>query len=204
MNFKNLKISQKLFVSFAIVVAVFVSATLYQIISLRNLGELQHEGARRALDALDANEAAALGYQMYQIIADAQINKDLEANGEEWKELSMEDEEDFKHLENIVDTDAEKEWLAEAKEISEEIFKHREEILTILNTEVIEETDVMIRLREIDGEVDEHITEFEEVLKKMVASLNEENAEADEIYDATQIKLMQDERKVCNTLGLHR
>ena len=41
MNLNNLKISQKLFLSFFIVVAIFIGATIYQIVNLQNLGELQ-------------------------------------------------------------------------------------------------------------------------------------------------------------------
>src|SRR3972149_1917999 len=110
MNLNNLKISRKLFLSFFIVIAIFIGATVYQIIKLQNLSELQDAGAGRAEDALEASKAASLGYRMYQVIADGIINRNLEETEKEWKVIKKEITGDLAKIENKVDTREGKQW----------------------------------------------------------------------------------------------
>ena len=75
---KNLKISQKLILSFFIVIVIFVSVSAYQLIKQKHLANLQDEGAMRAEGLINAKEVESMGTKLYQVVADAVINRDLE------------------------------------------------------------------------------------------------------------------------------
>ena len=58
---KNLKISQKLIVSFMIIVAFFIASSIFSVLQLRQLGKMEDEAQKRANDAVIITEAAEMG-----------------------------------------------------------------------------------------------------------------------------------------------
>ena len=78
--------------------------------SISTLGRMQDEGAKRSADALLAAQGSRVGLSLYGVIADAVINRDLEATAKEWAATK---ERNLKHLEEVAkvaDTKEEKEW----------------------------------------------------------------------------------------------
>ena len=204
MNLNNLKISRKLFLSFFIVIAIFIGATVYQIIKLQNLSELQDAGAGRAEDALEASKAASLGYRMYQVIADGIINRNLEETEKEWKVIKKEITGDLAKIENKVDTREGKQWISQAKEKNDELvnlfegkmlplLKSREAGITgETEEEIREEMEVGItkEISNIDGLIDKKVKELEEPLLKIQELFTEKNKEENAVYDSSQAKLL--------------
>lgn len=186
MKFKDLKISQKLFFSFFIVVTIFTASSVFQIINLKTLSDLQTQGAKFAIDAQDVNEASALGYEMYKVIADAQINRDYKASQQNWNQFTQEAESDLQNLENIIRTDEEKQWLKDAMVEYNQIVKNYEEVSQIIKTEDIIETNIMKRFKNLNVTVDKRIIAFENSLKKLVTAIDKDNTTGDEIYDSKQ------------------
>lgn len=60
MNFKHLKIGQKLTFSFLVLIILFGGVSVYQIMNLRKLAYLQDEGAVRAREAVTITETMSM------------------------------------------------------------------------------------------------------------------------------------------------
>ncbi|MBN1182145.1 MAG: HAMP domain-containing protein [Bacteroidales bacterium] len=181
---KNLKIGQKLILSFFILILLFAGASTYQLIQLKKLAQLQHDGAQRATDAIDATETSSLGYQLYHIVADAQINRDFSTVEKEWNVVKDELLTDLDHLSTMTHTEEEKAWLNEARDVSNQILAHFEdEMLPMLkkDTITIQNTEVLA----LDDEISKHVMELEIPIQKIVTKIDEENHQSDEIYDTT-------------------
>src|ERR1044071_2951957 len=63
--------------------------------TIDDMRRMQDEGATSYQNAVDATEAAALGAEMYQIIADAEINRALDQTAKDWADKKMEAEQDL-------------------------------------------------------------------------------------------------------------
>ena len=181
---KNLKISQKVMLILVIIVMVFVGASIYSVVQVKKLHLMQDEGAKRADDALILQEGEGMGHKLYQIIADAQINRHIEKTEVEWAEIIKELNTDFAGMENIVDTDREKEWLKEASNAKDRLVAQFENEMIPL---IKQKNDSLTKAREqqIDAEIDKKVEELEEPIKEIIDSLKEESKIADIQYDET-------------------
>lgn len=173
-------IGKKLAAGFTAVIALMVGLVIYNFTQLKTLQIMQDEGAQRARDGLMAEEIAALGPEMYRIIADTVINRDFQVAAKDWGEKKTETFSDMKKLAAAVDTDEEKKLfnVAEAK-LSEIIALYEKKILPAAK----EGETKLIRM--YDDEMDTLIDEFESPLIKIAESLAEEQKKADEVFDTS-------------------
>lgn len=179
---KNLKISQKLIVSFAIVIGLFVFVSAYQLNELDNLANLQDEGATRSDALVLAKESGSMGYKFYQVAADAVINRDLTATQSAWNDVKADANEDFANLAKVVDTNVERDLLKKGREhIDEFISLFENEMLPLLKNE----QSTMEEIRVIDAKLDQLVKDLESPLNEMIASIDAENHEADKHFDET-------------------
>lgn len=178
----QLSIAKKLTFGFGLVIVILLGIALYNYVGVQDLRKLQDEGAKRASDAVLAEEFAAKPLHAYQVIADAQINRDLEETADLWKEITGEFEKDIEDAKEMVDTDAEREWIKKAESVYNEKIKgiFEDEMLPLLKKNDPLAAPV---IRELDGTIDQAITEFEGYAKKIAESLHEEMVEADEVFD---------------------
>lgn len=178
---KNLKISQKLVLSFFIVIAIFVLVSAYLLVQQKKLARLQDEGAIRAHALVYAKESSAMGYKLYQVAADAIINRNLGETETTWNEAKKDAYSDFSLLSEYVDTDVERINLEKGKEHVDEFIKvFEKEMLPLLEGNAAIED-----IRIIDGKLDQLINELEAPLAEMVESIDKENEEADNVFDDT-------------------
>ncbi|TRX72061.1 methyl-accepting chemotaxis protein [Carboxylicivirga sp. M1479] len=190
MNVKNLKISQQLSISFAVVLIIFAIANLIQINRLNQLGNLQHEGAQRAETAILVTEIDALPYQFYMVIGDAIIHRELAEVKQKWSAIKEEARMDFNNLNDFLDTDTERRLYNDAQQSKNALINLFEnEILPILEQDITEESNQ--RLMAFDERMDQLIIDISTPLQQIQSSMLQENVEADEIYDATQVSLIQ-------------
>jgi methyl-accepting chemotaxis protein len=96
-------------------VALVLALTGFSLWKVDVLRQMQDTGAGAAYAAIDASRGASLGAEMYQIIADAEINRDLAATARDWATKKAEAEKEFAGLADNADTDTEKADLAEAR-----------------------------------------------------------------------------------------
>ena len=114
MGFKDVKIGGKLIIAFVTVIVIFGGILTYQVASIRKLTQLQDEGAGRADDALTLNDIKIDIGEIYPVIADAVINRDLEASFKDFEKIRELAEENITVINDLVDTDAEKEMARDA------------------------------------------------------------------------------------------
>ena len=163
--------------------------SIYTLVELRKLAKLQHEGSARAESAIASNEMSSLGYQMYHVIADAELTRDFIEVEKEWDEMIKELNEDFSNLEKIVSTDQQKELYKEARTGADEIIEHfEEEMLPLLKTDT---TSVFNKnIAAVNDEIAKHIHKIETPLKNLSESIIKENNESDKIYDGTSSRVI--------------
>ncbi|MDP3177820.1 MAG: hypothetical protein Q8M76_07940 [Spirochaetaceae bacterium] len=80
----NLKVGQKIFLGFGVVLASMTAIILINLFALSNLIRLQDAGFLRSTDAVLAAEAASTPTRLSMIITTAEINRDLASSEKSW------------------------------------------------------------------------------------------------------------------------
>ncbi len=106
--FNNLKLGTKIFGGILFVILLFSGVAVYQMFSMSTLGALQDDGAERAKDALAVNEVLTRVSEVYPVIADAMINRNIEETRKGFADIKKQASKDIKQVQDLVDTDAEK------------------------------------------------------------------------------------------------
>jgi len=174
-------IKSKVIVNVIILLFVIIGIIGMEASSISNLGDLQDEGARRAHDAVIVTDASMGGLKLYQIIADAVINRDLAKSAKDWEEIKAEVLKDSDVIIKLADTPEEKKLAEEVKVAVQEVVSIFEsKMLPILKTS----DGITAEIRELDGKIDIQVGKIKASLDKVVASLEKEMRSADEQFDA--------------------
>ncbi len=179
---KNLKIRQKLIVSFTSIVLLFLVSGGYIVYQLWVLGKMQDESAQRADDAVMIREAAGMGNKLYSVFADAIINRELSKNQREWNEVVIETNDDLENVQNSVDTPEEERLIAEAKQVMRAFIGTYDDLIRLIEEDT---TGDMTAIAELDAVADGYKAQAYDLLNAIAASLHTEMVEADLIYDTT-------------------
>jgi len=178
---KNLKISIKLIISFSIVILIFVIVTQYQLIEQNKLAKVQDEGYIRSQALVYAKESSAMGYKLYKVVADAEINKDFVASAKEWDIAKKDAMSDLETLSKIIDTDIEKDLFRKGQEhINEFIKVYENEMVPLLKDDASWES-----IRAVDAKLDQLLVDLDEPLAQLVNSIQFENNVADKLFDTS-------------------
>ena len=179
----NLTVKGKLTLN--IVTAILAVALLIAISAsgLSRLAQLQDEGAQRAADSSHGFEAASLGAEMYQIVADTVINRNLEESAKLWTAKKSEALSDIDKIAAMADTAEEKRWAEEARQgINGVISLYESKMLPLLKSDKGQSWE---RIREIDGEIDGYAEKIATSMSQFAESMLKEAHEADTEFDAT-------------------
>ncbi|MBN2010800.1 HAMP domain-containing protein [candidate division KSB1 bacterium] len=180
----NLTIGKKLAGGFGICILVITILVAYNFMQLQKLRTMQDEGAQRAKDSVDIEEASNMGVHAYRIIADAQINQNFKETDELWSEVIKEADSDMEHVGKIVDTPAEVAWHKEAFAAYKKLIKLFEnDMYPLLKTGRRDELTIKT-LQELDGAIDEQLAAMQKPLDLIVESLGNEMDEADAQFDS--------------------
>lgn len=171
----NLTIKQKLILNITLIV-VFVSGLLGLIAtSLNNLAHLEHEGMQRAEAAERMIDTSNVGARMYRVIADAIINRDLEATKKDWAEIKSEALKEIDHAKKDVDTEEETHAVNEADTALHELINiFEKKLLPGLESNRASVTEI----RDIDNILDAHIDTIQDKLGIVAHSLEKEASDA--------------------------
>ncbi|MEI6209620.1 MAG: methyl-accepting chemotaxis protein [Desulfuromonadales bacterium] len=174
-------IRSKIIVNVIIVLLTVIGIVGMEYRSISRLGKMQDEGAKRSADALLASNGSRVGLSMYAVIADAVINRDLEATAKEWATTK---ERNLKRIEEVAkaaDTKEEKEWAESAR-------KAANEIVTIFETKtlpLLKTTDAITKeIKDLDEATDKQVKNVRENMLKIDESIAKEAKKADEEFDA--------------------
>ena len=149
-------------------------------VELRMLGELHDATYVRAQNASRAMEASRMGAQLYRIVADAVINRDLGAARQDFAAARTEAFGDMDELARIADTAAEKASVARARAGIEGIVALFETRLLPLLSDPAASNEA---IRDVDGRIDEHVKDIREALKSVAASTLVEADKANQGFD---------------------
>ncbi len=184
MNFNNLKIGQKILFGFLVAIVLFTGVAIYQLYNMQKLSALQDAGALRSEHAVFIADGSSIGVELYQVVADAIINKNENKSTGDWMKIKKRADEIFEHTGKIIDTEEEKKLFSTAKDAYLEFIYHVDnQLLPILF--VTRDTLINTKIVAIDAEIDVHIAEIQTSLDKISESLSAENTQADLLYDQT-------------------
>lgn len=174
-------IKSKVIVNVILLLLAIVGIIGMEALSISNLGDLQDEGAKRAHDAVIMTEASMGGLELYQVIADAVINRDLAKTAKDWAEIKVEVLKDSDMIIKLADT-------PEEKKLAEEVKVAVQEVVSIFENKMLpalKSTDgITAEIRDFDGKIDIQVGKIKAGLEKVVASLEKEMSSADEKFDA--------------------
>ncbi len=150
--FGRFSISAKLLASSIINIVLVLALAGIGYWTIERLRVMQDEGAETAVAAKDAAEAAAIGAELYEIIADGEINRELDTTRKDWAEKKPEALEKLKHMAELATNDAQKKNAAKGQEaLNKFIAIFEKEMMPLL-----EKTDsVTPAIRDLDGKIDE-------------------------------------------------
>ena len=174
-------IRSKIIVNVVIILITIVGIVGMNYINLKELAQMQDTGVRRAQDAVDAKEASMGGMALYQIIADAEINRELDKTAKDWAEKKVEV---FKSVDIVIkaaDT-------PEEKKMAEEVKASVQEIVTLFEGKMLpllkSSDGITAEVKELDGKIDVQVGKVESGMDKVAASLAKEMKASDEEFDA--------------------
>ncbi len=178
----NITIKGKLLLNIAAAILAVASLISISSTGLGRLAELQDIGAQRANDSSDGFEAASLGAEMYQIIADAVINRNLDESARLWSAKKSEALSDIDKIAAMADTLDEKRWAEEARQgINGVISLYENKMLPLLKADVGQSWE---RIRQIDGDIDGEAEKIASAMAQFAESMLKESKNADAEFDA--------------------
>lgn len=190
MKIVDWKIGSKLILGFLAVVLIFGAASVYQIIQLRVLADLQDEGARRAKDAIEISNIADRVTELYSLIADAVINRNLRRTREEFEPHKALAQKDMARVRELGDTEEEK---ALAEEFTENYKKYidvfEKRMLPLLEADGMKFAN-MKDVSILDGEIDSARDAAHAPLGKIDEAIEKEVHKADELFDSTRTSVI--------------
>jgi methyl-accepting chemotaxis protein len=176
----NLKIIVKLIGGFLLVALILAGIVILNYFQLRNLGGLQDAGAKRAAEAVIASETKFDVLELYQVVADAQINLDFNNVQTKWASAKKMTEGDLASLN--VDTPEEKVWKKEAEDSYHQIVDLFDGKMLPALVKANADTE---ETRQMDAQMDVYITSMQTSLSKISESLSTESVRGDAEFDAT-------------------
>lgn len=108
MNLKNLGIGTKLAAGFILVIVIFIGVSIFQLLELNHLSDLQDEGARRAEDTVEILRISKRVDGVYAVIADSIINRNLAKAKQDFASVKKAAQADIKKVHELVDHEQER------------------------------------------------------------------------------------------------
>ncbi|NVO11142.1 MAG: MCP four helix bundle domain-containing protein [Bacteroidales bacterium] len=178
---KNLKIAQKLILSFFIVISLFVMVSIYQLYQQKNLSKLQDEGVLRSNALINMKDVEALGTKLYQDVANAVINRDLITSQKAWNDDKADALKELDNIEIIANTRIEKDLVVEIRGYMKNLFSvFEDEMLPLIKAD-----SSTAAIRVVDAKFDVILANLDVSINKLVAYNEVENKDGDILFDST-------------------
>jgi methyl-accepting chemotaxis protein len=174
-------IKSKIIINVMILLLTIVGIVGMEYQSIHALGKMQDEGATRAADAVITQEASDTGARLYKIIADAEINRELDQTAKDWSKAKHNELELMDKVAKVADTKEEKEWATAArKALDSEVALFEGTMLPLLS----KSTGITEEIKKLDGDIDKLNSIIEENMNKVNQSIAKESKKADEEFDS--------------------
>lgn len=157
---------------------------IFNSLKLAELRKLQNEGATRAEASIKAQQARRIGYKLYNVIADAQINGYTSEIKTTFDEYVKEAEEVLDLVEKEADTDEEKRWGEESrKSLTDAINLFRDQMVPLFSSN--DKVESCKSIKEIDKAIDDALKASQPPLRNYSNALDTESANADKVFSST-------------------
>lgn len=181
----ELIIKNKLIVNTVIASVALAGLSWLASSGMSRMGEIQDFVFRTTIDSGEANGAANMGSRMYQVIADAVINRNLVQSAKKWAEVKAENQKLMDQVEKSSDSAEEKQQIQIAKTALvtyTELFEKQS--LPLL--EATPKNQLSDAIRAIDDKIDKQSEVLHESLEKIAAIQKADAIKSDEEFDATR------------------
>ena len=145
MSLHSLKIGSRMLLGFALVVLVFCLVTGYMLYSVSSLGGLQTEMAAKTSTSLTIDEIAQRSGEVYGVMADAVINRDIKSTRQAFAKVKAQAAQDMRKVKDLARTEEQNRMTAEYEQAMQKY-------LSIFETQVwpilLKEESVAVRMRD--------------------------------------------------------
>ena len=152
-------------------------------IGLRTLDKQHVNTTASAQAALSVTEAASTGSELYQIVADAQINQLFDETRKDWPEMRRTADERFAKVEQLVTT-------SEGKSHLDAAHQHYVAMADIFEKELLPTLQKERRLteatRQMDGRIDEEAAALADNLRQVAAGMQRDSEAQSQAFLATE------------------
>ncbi|HZW25716.1 MAG TPA: methyl-accepting chemotaxis protein [Gallionella sp.] len=146
------------------------------------LGRLEHEAHERAVAGEKITAASFVGAEMYQIVADTVINRNLDESAKGWAAEKAKAGAEIAEVEALVDTDEERALARVAHQAYDEFVDNYEKsLLPMLRAGQADAAAISA----VDDKLDVQVAKLADALNKIKDSLDKESLEAQDEFDAT-------------------
>ena len=174
-------IKSKIIINVCIAMFIVIGIVGMNFFDLRELSMMQDLGAKRGQDTVFVKEVSMHGMALYQIAADAIINRHLEETAKDWAAKKKEATEDIEKVIKLAET-------PEEKKLAEDVKTSLLDVINIFENKMLprlKSTDgITSDIRELDGKLDVPVKTIEDNMDKFVASMEKKMKAADEEFDS--------------------
>ena len=180
MLLRSINLRARLVGAFMLVCIFFIGFIIFNYTQINTLGSIQNTGFQRSQDALTAKETEADAVELYQAIADTELNLDFQASATKWSQVKKMTEDDLATLNKNLDTPEEKQRILEARDAYQTIVKaYEDQMLPALKKANASTADTL----KMDGDMDVLIQNMHTPLIKISESLQTENEQGNKDFD---------------------
>ncbi len=197
MKITNLKISVKIYLGFLIILVIFMLHSGYLILQIGALGELQDAGTKRTEDTLEIKDINDRMNEVYRVIADAIINRNLNVTRKDFVEIKANADRDIERIFKLVDT-AEEQALAEtfSTQYHDYLGLFEKQTLPILerspDRQIAMAPEDEQKIRELDDAIDTLREATQAPLAQINKLLAKETQQADQLFDRIRLEIIRD------------
>lgn len=178
-----MSIKAKLMVAFGASVAVLVLLVTLLRSTSETLGQMQDALIVRAGESLKAGAALSTGGDLYTVVADLQLNRNVPESEKLWKEAEAKGEQTVKDIKSFARSDSAKKAAVQFEQAFRRYVSFYHERMLPLCKATQGVTD---EIRQADGEIDKIRDEMNAPLAQISKELEEEVQRADREFDQTR------------------
>jgi len=173
-------INYKLAAGFGLCLLLIVAVVGLNFISLQKLERLYQESMKRSKYVELAIDAQHVGDEMYEVVANTIINRDLPKSEQEWVASKRESQEKLRKVAEAADTPEERDNVRKAEQAINDIIRIYElEMLPLIRMGA----KVPGPISDLDAQIDKQIAVIDQVLKRVARSMSEDNQKAASKYN---------------------
>lgn len=176
----KLTIGKKMGFGFGTCAIVIAFLVLYSYNRITDLQMRQDEGAKRAKKVEESSLAQSMAADLYRIVADAEINRDMNASRQQWSKGKDSAAMILDKLAAVVDTDQERGWVRDARSGYGSFVKLVDDkMLPALNAT----KNMTPEIKDLDGQLDQVVDTIVNPINAIKDSLSRDSKAADEAFD---------------------